>query len=142
MKALNSFMLVSLLCMFCNHAIADDRPFPVSNIPVSTTNFISQHFPGSQVSHAKKDGKTYEVYLNDGKKIEFDNKWQWKEIDANFFAVPTALVPNQIQDYVARQHPNQKILKIEKDKKGYEVKLDSGLEIKFNQRFQAVKYDD
>ena len=55
--------------------------------------------------------------------------------------VPSAIVPKQIIEYVKKQHPQAKILQIERNSRGYEVELNNKLEIKFNLNFQVVEID-
>ena len=89
-------------------------------------------FSGSKVLNGEKSGE----------KIEFDKNGEWKEIDCKFSAVPDILVPQQIQDHIKKQFPQNKIIQIEKDSKGYEIKLNNKLELKYTPTFQLKEIDD
>ena len=86
-------------------------------------------------------GKSYEVVFADGDKIEFNKKGEWKEIKCKTSSVPANLVPTKIMYQIKKRYPTQKIIGIETGKEGYEVKLSSGLEIKFNRKFKVVEID-
>ena len=46
------------------------------------------------------------------------------------------------KDYVSKHYPEAKILKIERDSKTYEVKLNNQLELEFNKAFQLIDIDN
>lgn len=145
MKPLTAF----LICLLAFSGIAksdNDRPISVSELPQKAQDFIQQFFTGNAVAYAKMEktlwDKNYDVVLANGEKIEFDKNGEWKEVNCKRSAVPDAIVPKQIKDYLAQQFPQAKVLKIEREAKGYEVKLDNQLEIKFNLRFQVIEIDD
>ena len=47
-----------------------------------------------------------------------------------------------IQQYLAKNYPDAKILKIEKtDRKGYEVDLNNGFDIEFDKKFNVIEFD-
>jgi hypothetical protein len=58
--------------------------------------------------------------------------------------VPADAVPAQISSYVSQNYPGKAVIKIERHRSVYEVKLNNGMEIEFNRNFQVidVDYDD
>ena len=98
------------------------------------------------MAYAKVDtdwfDKDYEVVFTDGNKVDFRKDGQWKEISCKYSQLPAGVVPRAMADYVAQNYPGAKMLKIERDAKGYELKLDSGLELKFDLRYNLVGIDD
>ena len=52
------------------------------------------------------------------------------------------MIPAQIQKYVSTNYPDAKVLRIEKDKKDYEIKLSNGWEIKFDLKFNVIDIDN
>ena len=74
--------------------------------------------------------------------MEFDNKGEWRDIEAKSDGVPAELVPAEINSYVSQNYPGQKILKIDRSHSRYEVDLSNGLELKFNKRFKLVEIDN
>ena len=85
--------------------------------------------------------KSYEVIFTNGDKVEFDNKGNWEEVNCKYSYVPTAIIPAAIQKYVTTNYPDAKILKIERDKKDYEVKLSNRTELKFDLKFNLIDID-
>lgn len=142
-------LITLTICLFAFIGITradNDKPINVTELPQKAQQFIKQHFSGSEVSFAKleKDllDKKYEVIFVNGNKIEFDKNGNWKEVDCKHTAVPDAIIPEQIKTVVTKQYPQAKILGIDKDSRGYEVKLNNKLELKFNTTFQLVDIDD
>lgn len=134
------------LVVFQTNAVADnDKPIAVSQLPAAAQQIIKKHFTGKKVAMAKQETglleRSYDVVFTTGEKIEFDRKGNWTEIDCKLSAVPTALVPSQIASYVKSNYPGTKILKIEKDKNEYEIKLSNRMEITFNKSFQVIDID-
>ena len=68
-------------------------------------------------------------------------KGNWEEVNCKYSSVPTAIIPAAIQKYVTTNYPDAKILKIERDKKDYEVKLSNRTELKFDLKFNLIDID-
>ena len=137
-----------LVCLFTLQTVAradDDKPIQVTQMPQPAQQFIKQHFADSKVALAKMESdffyKSYEVIFTNGDKVEFDNKGNWEEVNCKYSSVPTAIIPAAIQKYVATNYPDAKILKIERDKKDYEVKLSNRTELKFDLKFNLIDID-
>ncbi len=118
-----------------------------SELPKTAQDFISKNFSGKKVIQAEKDSgitKTeYEVRLDDGTKIEFDGKGNWKEVDGkDKAAIPTGFISDKITSYVSKNFPTHKISKIEKDAAKIEVELTNGLDLKFSSNGDFLKIDD
>lgn len=145
MKKIMSVLAVLFLAL--NVACAnEDRPIRVEQLPAAAQKFIQTHFPTSKVSYAKIDDelvyKEYEVMLADGTKIEFNGDGEWKDVDCKFGAVPAAIIPKKIANYVAKHYPDAKIIKIDRDRRDYEVSLSNRLELTFDMKFNLVEIDD
>lgn len=124
----------------------NDKPISVSELPQSAQQFINKNFKGKKVAMAKEEkgllDRGYEVVFVDGVELEFDNKGNWTSVDCEKSAVPTAIVPNKIAAYVKANYSGQRITKIEKDNKDYEIELSNGLEITFNKKFKVIEIDN
>lgn len=149
MKRIIQTALVALVCLvtFQVSAVADnDKPVSMTQLPTTAQQLIKKHFSKKKVALAKQETglfeKSYDVVFNNGEKVEFDRRGNWTEIDCKMSAVPAALVPAKISQYVKSTYPGTKILKIEKDDNRYEIKLSNRLEITFNSSFQVVDIDD
>ena len=138
-----------LVCLFTLQTVAradDDKPIQVTQMPRLAQQFIKQHFSDSKVALAKMESdflyKSYEVTFTNGNKVEFDKKGNWEEVDCKHTSVPVAIIPAAIQKYVTTNYPDAKVLKIERDKKDYEVKLSNRTELKFDLKFNLIDIDN
>ena len=141
-------ILMTLLCACTLFGIAkaNDRPITVDQLPATAQKFIKAHFPKTNVSLAKMDTdlfeKSYEVIFVTGDKLEFDSNGNWTEVDCKHNAVPVAIIPQPIQQYVKQNYPSVVIISIERDKREYEVKLNNRLELTFDTQYRLIDIDD
>ena len=131
---------------FQTAAYADtDRPITVADLPAAAQTVLTEHFAKYRVVLAKVENgildKSYDVFLANGDKVEFDRKGNWTEVVLKQDGVPTALVPAAISTYLKNAHPDAKIVKIERETRTYEVALSNGFEYTFNKKFQVVDVD-
>lgn len=142
-------LLLLLVCLFTFQAVVkanDDKPIKVTQLPQSAQQFIKSHFGNSKVAIAKMEtdwlDKSYDVIFTDGNKLEFDKQGNWKEINCKYSAVPTSVIPAPILKYGSDNYPDAKVLKIERDKRDYEVKLSNRWELKFDLQFNLIDIDN
>ena len=146
MKKKLIFAAISLI--FCTSIVyADnDRLINVNQLPQNAQQFIKQHFSNEKVAYAKIDHDflelDYEVVFTNGSKIEFRKDGEWEEVDCKYAKVPTAIVPIQITKFVTTNYPNISIIQIDRDSRDYEVKLNNGLELRFDLKFNLIEIDD
>lgn len=117
---------------------------------ISINNFVATYFPNEEVIATIRDGFDYDVTLSDYTQIEFDGniagkKLEWDEVNCKhstvYTAVPAALIPTEIADHVSRLHSEQRIVKIAKDFRGWEIELSNGIEIEFDSKFRIREID-
>ena len=82
------------------------------------------------------------MVLVNGAKLEFGRKGAWEKVECKYDAVPEALVPEAVRDYVARQFVGHRITCIERERHDYEVELDNGFELKFDLEGRLIDFDD
>ena len=141
------FLTAAILVLAFGSACADiDRPIEVKDLPVKAQSFLKQHYPSIEVSLAIEDKEflfnEYEVVLVNGIKLDFDSSGEWIEVDCKYDSVPSAVVPLQIQQDVAKRYPDAKIIKIKRERRGYEVSLSNRLELSYDSKFKVVEIDD
>ena len=56
--------------------------------------------------------------------------------------VPASFIPKGIADYVKANYATTPVIKVDKERYGYDVELANDLELKFNEQFQLVGMDD
>lgn len=129
-------------------ANADKYTIDRSQLPESAQQFLTKYFPKSKVGMIKVDRhllkKTdYDVKLVNGTKIEFNNAGKWTSVDCKTREVPQELILKPIRNYVAKNFPDVKIVKIEKDFAGFDIELSDGVEVKFDRlgNFKSVDMD-
>ena len=143
-------ILLTLVAVFTIGIVSanahNDRIINKSQLPISAQQFIDNHFAGIELTYAKEEFNiffnSYEVRLADGTKIEFTNRGNWEEVNCRFGEVPSAIIPQPIKDFIDKNHPNVKVILIEKDRNDYEVKLSNRLELKFDKNFNLYDIDD
>ena len=138
-----------LVCLFTLQTVAradDDKPIQVTQMPQPAQQFIKQHFADSKVALAKMESdffyKSYEVIFTNGNKVEFGKNGNWEEVNCKYTSVPTAIIPTTFQKYVTTNYPDTRVLKIERDKKEYEVQLSNRVELKFDLKFNLIDIDN
>lgn len=137
------YFFAALMCILVsNVAMADDTPIPVEQLPAAAKTFVQTNFKGKKIISAEKDWNSYECRLDDGTKIEFNRKGTWKKVDRNMIALPAAIVPAAIQQYVSTNFPGTVITKIDKERYGYEIELSSDIDLKFNYQGVLIGMDD
>lgn len=138
-------MLVALVAC-AGIAKADDRPVTFGQLPVKAQDFIRTNFPDEKISYATKDpgafDTTYDVVFMSGIKLEFDSKGEWKEIENKGASVDLKFIPEPIQACVNARWEGVSYKKIDRDRRGYEVKLSNRLELKFDTKFNLIEIDD
>ena len=138
-------LLVSVFTL--QFASADnDKPITVEQLPAVAQQFVKKHFASEKVAFAKEDSElfdtSYEVMFANGDKVEFDKKGNWKDINCRRMTVPQAVVPAKIQEFVKSNYPEAKVIKIEKDRYEYEVKLTNFWELTFDTSFNLIDMDN
>ena len=142
-------LVLLFACIFALQLTAsanNDKPIKFEQLPQASQQFIKKHFANKEISIVVVESgiieKSYDVIFANGDKVEFDRKGMWTDIDCKHSEVPTAVIPQQITDYVKTAYPGAIIKEYDVDKNSHEVKLSNRLEIKFNRSFQVVEIDD
>ena len=141
MKKLGLFLLMAVvMCMSVK--ADDDRVITYQQLPQNAQEFLKQHFSKLVPLVVTMDWDDYTIMYETGEKIEFNKQGEWKDIDCRASHVPAVLIPQQIKSSVQQSFPGTSIIKIDRNRRGYEVKLNNGLEVEFNRNFQVIDIDD
>ncbi len=142
---------VAIVLCICTAGISgyavynDDRQVAPTDLPESITTFVTQYFPGRQITGAEIDFMDYEVWLDDHTHIEFGWNREWEKIESFNSVIRPELIPPAITAYVAQNLQNGTINMIEKECSGYEVKLsETGYEYNFSKsgQYRYKEWDD
>lgn len=139
-------LIVIFACLISMQAWADnDRPIAVTDLPVEAQTFLNTYFADSKVAFVKEETDffevTYDVLFADGSSVEFSNSGKWTDVRCRARAVPDAIVPAEITNYVNTTYAGAVILSIERGRYAYEIELSNGWEIKFDTRFNVIDID-
>ncbi len=139
------FVLVCLFAVQLTVKADDDKPVEVSQLPQKSQQFLQQNFPTAKIALAKVEteflNKKYDVIFTDGNKVEFDKSGNWTEVNCKYSEVPVAVVPSAIREHVKGNYPDARILKIERDRKRFEIKLSNGWELEYDDKYRLVDID-
>ena len=130
MKKILSLLVMAIVAIqfsFAGDVITKD----MNQLPLPARNFINRHYTKPQVAHIKIDkdlleSAKYEVLLTDGKG----------------HAVPASVVPSFAASYLKEHNFTEPVTKVERDRKGYEVELSTGVSFKFDKKGKFLKADD
>lgn len=136
------FAMVSMIAL----TACGDKAVAPTQLPLEIQSFVQQNFTGQAISYAVKDwgllGSKYDVVLADGTQIDFDRDKTWDKIESRMNPIPAALIPAPIATYVSTNFAAVPIIKIDKERYGFEVELANDLELKFNQQGALMEMDD
>lgn len=141
------FLMAMLVCSLQFAMAGDVVTRDINKLPVAAREMIGKHFPQAKVAYIKieKDflqPASYDVKLDGGIELEFDSKGAWTEIDCKGKPVPAVLIPQAIADYMKANYREHKTVKVERNRKGYELTLENGLEVDFDRFGSFLKLSD
>lgn len=142
-------LVLAVVAMFAvsTMVMADnDKPVQVNQLPAAAQTFLNTYFKDVKVALATQDtelfSKSYDVVFNNGDKVEFDKSGEWTEVRCRQTGVPAQIIPSQIAEYVKTTYPDAQILQIERDSRGWEIKLSNRWEITFDKQMRVIDIDD
>ena len=147
MNKIKFFLLMAMVMTMSLNVMADDdddRVITFNQLPEAAQTFHKSHFANKVPLLVTADWDDYTIRYESGEKVEFDRSGNWKDIECYSSMVPAAAVPAQISSYISQNFPGNSIIKLERHRSVFEVKLNTGMELEFNRNFQflGVDYDD
>ena len=119
-----------------------DQVITFDQMPEAAQTLLRQHFANKVPLVVTVDWDDYTIRYESGEKVEFDKQGNWKEIDCRATQVPVELIPEQIKSNIQATFPGAIILKIDRNRRGDEVKLNNGLEVEYSPTFDVIDIDD
>lgn len=135
-------ILAAMLTIGFSAKADHDQVVTFNQLPATAQTLLKQHFANKMPLIITMDWDDYTIMYDSGEKVEFDKQGNWKEFDCKTSMVPTALIPEQIKTHIQATFPGTTILKLDRNRRGYEVKLNNGLEVEYNRNFQVINIDD
>lgn len=140
--------LVVLLLLFSGIFLVldlynDNRPIGFNNLPSSIVAFLNTIFPNVAVNGASIDFLEYEVWLNNGIKIEFDTFRNWEKIESHQDVLPLTLIPQNAINYILNHYPEVSIQEISQERFGFEIGFrELNYDLKFSRDGSFYGIDD
>ena len=143
MKSIKAILLLVAVLATSFNANADhDQVISFSEIPEAAQALLKQCFADKVPLVVTVDWDDYTIVYDSGEKVEFDKQGNWKEINCRTSCVPTELIPEAIKSHIQATFPGSAIIKLDRNRRGYEVKLNNGLEVEYDPTFQIIDIDD
>lgn len=117
----------------------------VKDLPSNAITFVQENFSDTNIaSYEIKNipvvGKGYEVKLNNGVEVGFDENGNWHEIqDAR--GIHANLLPSEIKSYVDQNYKGTFVTSIEKEKNEIKVDLANDIDLIFDSAGKFLKID-
>lgn len=135
-------LLVAMMALSFNAKADHDQVITFDQMPEAAQTLLRQHFANKVPLVVTVDWDDYTIRYESGEKVEFDKQGNWKEIDCRATQVPVELIPEQIKSNIQATFPDAIILKLDRNRRGYEVKLNNGLEVEYSPTFDVIDIDD
>ncbi|ADQ15895.1 hypothetical protein Lbys_0099 [Leadbetterella byssophila DSM 17132] len=123
-----------------------DKKIDWDELPQKAQTFLKTNFTKEKAQQILKETEDYletiyQVTFQGKLKIKFDKNGNWKEVDGHRKPIPTRFIPEKILTYIKKSFPNNEVVKIEKEKKKYEVEISNGLELEFDREGNFLRID-
>lgn len=143
---MNRLSTVIALILMSVGVMAQDISITAGQLPKTVTELIDEAFPDDSIKSIKIEKRAslvqYEVRLTGKVKLQFSKDGKFTQCECSGKrAVPQVLVPGRITEYVEKNYKGHKVMNLEHDSKLWEVVLDNGVELDFNESFRLVDVD-
>jgi hypothetical protein len=123
-----------------------EKKISLQDLPQQAQTFIKTNLTKAKAQQVLKETESalevaYKVTFQDRLKVKFDKNGNWKEVNGNRRPIPTEFIPERILQYIRKRFPNNEVVKIEKEKRSFEVEITNGLELEFDKEGKFVKID-
>jgi hypothetical protein len=123
-----------------------DKKIEWDELPQKAQTFLKTNFTKEKAQQILQETEDYletiyQVTFQGKLKIKFDKNGNWKEVDGHRKPIPTRFIPEKILTYIKKSFPNNEVVKIEKEKKKYEVEISNGLELEFDRDGNFLRID-
>lgn len=95
----------------------NDRVINLNQLPAKSQALLKSQFADKVPILVTADFDDFKVLFQSGEKVKFSS-------------VPPALIPENIKASVKQNFPQAKIIKLEREFNGLEIKLNNGIELK------------
>lgn len=107
-----------------------------AQLPKKSINLIKHHYPKHYIKQIRTVDKLYWVSLSDNTLLKFKKNGELIEV---LGYIPVLLIPYQINNHRLWHYPNKSARYYYKHKKGYDIHLEDGRQLKYNKRYKFKK---
>ncbi|MCL7987851.1 PepSY-like domain-containing protein [Sphingobacterium sp. lm-10] len=138
-------MICFVSTCYTSMVCGQSKSISVRDLPQKAKHFLQVYYSRTGVASISSDVESwfrsdaYHVLLQDGKRIEFDEQGNWREVDGHRKPLPIALVPEQVLTYLARSFPKTDVVRMRRKAEKYLVAISNGLELEFNKKGEFIK---
>lgn len=128
-----------------------DQHIAPANLSDNIKIFILSYFPGTAVVRAEREWNgNVEVELSNGVGLIFGANGIFLGIaedeveneDINDEDIPISQLPQAVRDYISQNYPNNSIIEAEREDDGFEVTLNNGVELRFDEEGNFISAED
>ncbi len=146
MSDMNRLSTALALILISACVMAQDISITAGQLPKTAIELIDEAFPDDSIKSVKIEKRAslvqYEVRLTGKVKLQFSKDGKFTQCECTGKrAIPSVLVPDRIAEYVEKGFKDHRIMNLEHDSKLWEVVLDNGVELDFNESFRLVDVD-
>lgn len=132
MRKILLFVAVATLLASCNGTSRQ--------LPAEVDSFVEQLYPDlTMESEVEHDGD-YEIHIAGGVEIDCDAQGQWTSVE-DPGGVPASIVPAGVKQYVDSVYKGRTIVKIERERQGYDVELYGKINLIFSHDGSFIRED-
>lgn len=121
-----------------NSTIQND--LPANALAFLNTNFSNIGIASYEIKNIPVVGKSYEVKLNNGVEIDFDEAGNWHELK-DPRGVQQSLIPTAIHTYVEQNYKGTFVTSIDKEKDMIKVELANDVDLEFDLNGKFLRID-
>lgn len=144
--SLLSLLIINLLTFWgCSGSdnYADENSISYEQLPSLAQDFLKTYYKDVSISTIEMDEEDnmiiYEVKMNNGDEIIFNEKGEWEQVDApDGETIPTGFIMEEILEYLNLNYQGYGINEINKTGYGYKVELVTELDLMFNELGQFI----
>lgn len=114
----------------------EDDELNLEDLPQAILDYLNEQYPDIFVIKAEKEKEGFEVKLEDGTKLTFDEAGNLLEVkkagEYGNSHLSLEDLPATIVDYISANYPDTKIVKAEAEEGGFEIRLTKGIVLLFD----------
>lgn len=127
---------------YANAQVGGKDPVNLELLPKAAKDYIDKYLGDKEIIRVKAYEDDVRAWLGSGEQLKFDLDGNFKELECAS-GIHASIIDERIINDVKSIDHKATIVKIEKDSFGdFEVKLDNGMEVKYDANYHRIGLDD